>query len=158
MKRAQTVLAGALTLAACAATYAAPIASARPLDPSARSSRTVTVALRNTSLGSILVSSSGATVYEFTRDRGNKDSCVSVSGCTAVWPPLRSSGRPVAGPGVKASLLSTITLSGGVKQVTYAGHPLYLYSSGGPGETSYVGVSSFGGSWYALSATGATVK
>jgi predicted lipoprotein with Yx(FWY)xxD motif len=158
MKRAQAILAGALTLAACAAAYAAPMASAQPLDASAHSSRAVTVTLRHTSLGSILVNSSGATVYEFTRDRGDKDSCMSVSGCTAVWPPLRTSGRPVAGPGVKASLLSTITLSGGVKQVTYAGHPLYLYTAGGAGETSYVGVSSFGGTWDALSATGATVK
>lgn len=158
MKRAQAVLTGVLTGAACAAAYMAPLASARPLDTSAHSSRAVTVALRHTSLGSILVSSSGATLYEFTRDRGGKDSCVSVSGCTSEWPPLRSSGRPTGGPGVKSSLLSTTTLSGGVKQVTYAGHPLYLYSGGSAGETSYVGVSTFGGSWYALSATGATVK
>ena len=82
-----------------------------------------------------------------------------VSGCAKVWPALTTTGKPKAGPGVKASLLSTITLSGGVKQVTYAGHALYTYSnSSEAGETSYVGVKEFGGSWDALSASGAAIK
>jgi predicted lipoprotein with Yx(FWY)xxD motif len=57
--------------------------------------------------------------------------------------------------GVKASLLSTT--SG--HQVTYAGHPLYTYSGdSGPGDTSYVGAKSFGGTWYAINASGGTVR
>jgi predicted lipoprotein with Yx(FWY)xxD motif len=158
MKRAPATLAGVLAGVACVAVATAPFASAHTPDATAHSSATATVALRHTSLGSILVDSSGATVYEFTRDRGDKDSCMSVSGCTAIWPPLRASGRPVAGAGVKASLLSTITLPGGAKQVTYAGHPLYLYKGGAPGDTDYVGVSSFGGSWDALSASGTAIR
>jgi predicted lipoprotein with Yx(FWY)xxD motif len=56
---------------------------------------------------------------------------------------------------VKSSLLSTIKLPGGASQVTYAGHPLYLYSSEtGPGETGYVGVHAFGGDWDAINAAG----
>ncbi len=130
------------------------VANAEPGTPSARSGSTATVQLRHTSLGSILVSSSGRTLYEFTRDRANKNSCAAISGCSQVWPSLRANGRPTAGSGVKASLLST---SGG--QVTYAGHPLYLYSGdSGPGKTSYVGVKQFGGAWYALNASGGAVK
>jgi predicted lipoprotein with Yx(FWY)xxD motif len=113
------------------------------------------VQLRHTNLGSILVSSSGRTLYEFTRDHGKKNSCAAISGCSAAWPSLKASGRPTAGSGVKASLLSTTSGN----QVTYAGHPLYTYSGdSGPGETSYVGAKAFGGTWYAINASGGTVK
>jgi predicted lipoprotein with Yx(FWY)xxD motif len=113
------------------------------------------VQLRHTSLGSILVSSSGRTLYEFTRDHANKNSCAAINGCSAVWPSLKASGRPTAGSGVKASLLSSTSGN----QVTYAGHPLYTYSGdNGPGKTSYVGVKQFGGTWYALNASGVRVK
>ena len=152
MKRTHIFLAVALASAASAAT----VASAQSNLPDvAHSSSAATVQLRHTSLGSILVSGSGRTLYEFTRDRGNKNNCAAISGCSEVWPSLKASGRPTAGSGVKASLLSTT--SG--HQVTYAGHPLYTYSGdSGPGKTSYVGVKMFGGTWYAISASGGTVK
>jgi predicted lipoprotein with Yx(FWY)xxD motif len=155
MKRTYVTLAVALASAGGAAT----VASAHPWIPTAHSSRATTVELRHTSLGSILVSSSGRTLYEFTRDHAGKSSCAAISGCSEVWPSLKTSGRPAAGSGVKASLLSSINLSGGGKQVTYAGHPLYTYSGdSGPGATSYVGVRQFGGTWYAINASGGTVK
>jgi predicted lipoprotein with Yx(FWY)xxD motif len=151
MNRTYVFLAVALASAAGAAT----VASANPGIRAAHSSRAATVQLRHTNLGSILVSSSGRTLYEFSRDHGDKSSCAAISGCSEVWPSLRTSGRPTAGSGIKASLLSTI--SG--KQVTYAGHPLYTYSGdSGPGKTSYVGAKQFGGTWYALTASGAAVK
>jgi predicted lipoprotein with Yx(FWY)xxD motif len=150
MKRPYVFLAVALAVTASAVT----VASAEPGIPSAHSSSAATVQLRHTGLGSILVSSSGRTLYEFTRDHTNKNSCAAIKGCSQVWPSLRASGRPTAGSGVKASMLST---SGG--QVTYAGHPLYLYSGdSGPGKTSYVGAKQFGGAWYALNASGGAVK
>ena len=120
MKRTYVFLAVALVSAASAAT----VASAQSNLPAAHSSAAATVQLRHTSLGSILVNSSGRTLYEFTRDHGNKNSCAAISGCSSVWPSLKASSRPTAGSGVKASLLSTT--SG--HQVTYAGHPLYTYS------------------------------
>lgn len=150
MKRTYVFLAVTLASAASAAT----VASAQTSLPAAHTSRAATVQLRHTSLGSILVSSSGRTLYEFTRDHSGKSSCAAISGCSAVWPSLKASGRPTAGRGVKSSLLSS---SGG--QVTYAGHPLYTYSGdSGPGKTSYVGVKQFGGTWYAINASGGTVK
>lgn len=151
MKRTYIFLAVALASAASAAT----IANAQSGLLAAHSSRTATVQLRHTNLGSILVSSSGRTLYEFTKDHTNKNSCAAISGCSAVWPSLKTSGKPTAGPGVKASLLSSTSGN----QVTYAGHPLYTYSAdSGPGETSYVGVKEFGGTWYAINASGGTVK
>ena len=151
MKRTYVFLGVVLATAVSATTFA----SAQKSLPTAHSSRAATVQLRHTSLGNILVSSSGRTLYEFTRDHANKNSCVTISGCSEVWPSLKASGRPTAGSGIKASLLSTT----GGHQVTYAGHPLYTYSGdSGPGKTSYVGFKSFGGTWYALSASGANVK
>jgi predicted lipoprotein with Yx(FWY)xxD motif len=43
------------------------------------------------------------------------------------WPALTTSGNPVAGPGVSQRLLGTIERKGIGDQVTYAGHPLYLF-------------------------------
>jgi predicted lipoprotein with Yx(FWY)xxD motif len=155
MRRTPIFLVAVLALAASASA----IASASTGIATAHSSRVAKVGLRHTSLGEILVTSSGFTLYEFTRDRGDRDSCVSVSGCSRSWPALETSGKPTAGSGVKASLLSTIKLPGGASQVTYAGHPLYLYSGdSGPGETDYVGVSAFGGDWDAINAAGHAVK
>jgi predicted lipoprotein with Yx(FWY)xxD motif len=114
-----------------------------------------TVKLSKTSLGKILVSGSGRTLYMFTRDARNNDRCARISNCLSIWPALTVKGKPTAGPGIKASLLGTIRLANGAKQVTYAGHPLYTYQGDtGPGETSYVGVNQFGGNWYALNTGG----
>lgn len=43
------------------------------------------------------------------------------------WPALTTTGRPVAGPGVNPRLLGTVERPGIGDQVTYAGHPLYLF-------------------------------
>jgi hypothetical protein len=55
--------------------------------------------------------------------------------------------------------VATVNNSALGRQVTYAGHPLYLYSGdSSPADTSYVGVQQFGGKWYALNAAGHLVK
>ena len=115
--------------------------------------------LRKTSVGTILVNSRGFTLYAFSRDGRNKDACAAISGCLSVWPVVKTSGRAIAGPGVKSALIGTITLKSGVKQVTYAGHPLYSYvGDGSPGQTSYVNFFQSGGYWPAVNAAGHLVK
>lgn len=117
------------------------------------------VKLQKTGLGKIVANSRGFTAYEFTRDSRNKDRCMKIKGCKGTWPVVTTKGKPIAGPGVNQSLLGSITLPGGKKQVTYSGHPLYMYSNDtGPGQTDYVGISMFGGKWYALNAKGKVVK
>jgi predicted lipoprotein with Yx(FWY)xxD motif len=124
----------------------------------AQSARSAKLQLRHTALGSILVNRGGHTVFAFTRDSRNHDRCAQVAGCTGIWPLVTTSGTPALGPGVKRSLVGTIKVAG-ARQVTYAGHPLYTYiGDAGPGDTSYVGQSQFGGKWYALNATGNLVK
>jgi predicted lipoprotein with Yx(FWY)xxD motif len=143
------------TLVALAAIAALALAASAPASPKHQPS----LKLAKTGLGKVLVSGSGFTVYEFTRDRRNKDSCVAVRGCAATWPPLTAHAKLTAGAGVKASLLGTITLAHRVKQVTYAGHALYTYSGDiSRAETDYVGTPQFGGTWYAANAAGHIVK
>jgi predicted lipoprotein with Yx(FWY)xxD motif len=152
MKR-YALLAGVLI---AAASYTA-LASA---SPRARKASGATVDVHETIYGTtILVDSSGFTLYEFSKDSKKRDRCVKISGCPSVWPPLEVSGAPTAGSGVNAALLSTITLSGGASQVLYAGHPLYTHpADAGPAETYYFGAKEFRGRWYGLSATGERLK
>ncbi|HZL49270.1 MAG TPA: hypothetical protein VFC30_09695 [Solirubrobacteraceae bacterium] len=125
--------------------------------PTARPALFHTVELRNTKLGKILVNASGSILFEFTKDHPKKDVCANISGCSGVWVAMQVQGKPTAGAGLRTSLLSTISLSGGGRQVTYAGHPLYIYTPA-PTLTSYVGARQFGGSWYAINAKGSAVK
>jgi len=128
-----------------------------------------TVELRETILGPILVNEAGFTLYNFTADKKHQDHCVNIEiayggyamKCIFVWPPLlvAEGETPTAGTGLKSKLLGTTTLPNGNKQVTYKKHPLYTYSQDlGPGETSYVGFSAFGGLWYAQNAKGKLIK
>jgi predicted lipoprotein with Yx(FWY)xxD motif len=133
-------------------------AAIAPLGAGARS-RPASIQIRSTALGKALVSRSGFTVYAFSHDGRNRDTCANISGCAAIWPVVKTSGAPSAGAGLERSLLGTITLAHGVKQVTYAGHPLYVYSGDtSPAATNYVGASQFGGHWYAITAAGTFLK
>jgi len=146
----------AVTIIGAPAALAA--ASSAGAAPRAHAATATTVKIEKTSIGSILVTSNGSIIYLFTHDRGAVNSCQTIRGCSSVWPPLYTSGKPIAGPGAKASLLGTIKV-GSRLQVTYAGHPLYGYSQNSNSfSTGYVGTSEFGGSWDAVSATGAAVK
>lgn len=158
MTRIRNPLVLAAAGAALVATAATAATAAMAGAPAANAASTATVKVASTGVGKILVDKSGFTLYMFTRDKHGKDSCVKVSGCTSLWPLYTTKGKPVAGPGVKRSLLGTIKVSGR-EQVTYAGDPLYTYvADSEPKQTSYVGVSEFGGYWYALSAAGKIVK
>jgi predicted lipoprotein with Yx(FWY)xxD motif len=124
----------------------------------ARTSGFDSVYLRKTKLGKILVNTAGTTLFAFSKDPLKKDTCIQHAGCTANWIPQDETTKPTAGPGVHASLLSTIPVEGG-QQLTYAGHPLYIDSaSTKAGQTSYVGTKQFGGTWDAINAKGHAVK
>lgn len=156
MRPAKALLAAALAAAGLAAVGTTALASvATPARTT--TATTPTINLTKTAIGKILTTG-GFTLYMFTHDSRNHDTCMAIHGCSGVWPSLFSAGKPKAGPGVKSSLLGTITVTGGKHQVTYAGHPLYTYKFDTKGSTSYVGASEFGGKWYALNAAGKAVK
>jgi predicted lipoprotein with Yx(FWY)xxD motif len=115
--------------------------------------------LHRTKFGMILVNGRGFTIYAFTKDRRNQDACVKSSACISVWPPVTTPGTPVLGRGVKRSLVGAITIKGGVKQVTYGGHPLYTYiADTQAAQTTYINILQFGGRWPAVNASGGEVK
>jgi predicted lipoprotein with Yx(FWY)xxD motif len=121
--------------------------------------RGTTLKLHKTSVGTILVNGRGFTLYAFSKDGRNRDACAGIRGCLSIWPVVSGATRPSLGPGVKRSLVGTITLKGGKKQLTYGGHPLYRYvGDSGPGQTSYVNFLQFGGRWPAVNAAGHEVK
>jgi predicted lipoprotein with Yx(FWY)xxD motif len=91
-------------------------------------------------------------VYVFQNDRRNVSRCYGA--CARAWPPVYTSGRPVAGPGIKQSLLSTTRRRDGRRQVTYAGKPLYYYVNEGPGEVRCHNVLLNGGLWWVVGPDG----
>jgi predicted lipoprotein with Yx(FWY)xxD motif len=111
----------------------------------------------NNKLGNILVDSQGRTLYLFQKDSGTTSSCTGA--CAAAWPPLRVNGQPTVGSGANASMVGTTTRSDGNPQVTYNGHPLYLYAGDqNPGDTNGQGLTAFGGGWFAVSPAGNQVS
>src|SRR5438552_5957672 len=111
------------------------------------------VSIANSPLGRILVDSKGITLYDFAQDTGTKSTCYGA--CAALWPPLITKGKPIAGHGVRASLLGTTKRKDGKLEVTYNGHPLYYFvSDRKPGQTTGQGVTQFGAPWWVLSAAG----
>ena len=117
---------------------------------------TASVSVSKTKLGLILVNSKRHTLYMFAKDKNGKSSCN--GSCAKFWPPSLQVGKPIAGSGVKASLLSTIRRSNGSRQLTYNKHPLYTFTlDKTAGQTNGEGNVAFGARWYAVSAKGTAV-
>ena len=111
--------------------------------------------------GSILVDANGMSLYVFMADtqNGGTSACGDDDGCATEWPPLVSDGDPVAGDGVDASMLGTITRDDGTMQVTYNGWPLYLFEEDtAAGDTNGQGIDEFGGLWFLVSPAGEAIQ
>jgi predicted lipoprotein with Yx(FWY)xxD motif len=133
------------------------------------------VSAASTSFGRVLVVGSGpyagCSLYMLTTDQlhalsGARFGCSDLANVlkeacdTGLWPALLTKGAPVAGPGINPTLLGTVTrtdmgLKGvsSVKQVTYAGQPLYrVFLDKAPGDTQGADlvdpVTSPPGVWY----------
>jgi predicted lipoprotein with Yx(FWY)xxD motif len=146
----------ALAAAGCGGNSSKPqAASAAPAAASGNGAATVDTA--NTgALGTILVDSNGRTLYLFEKDSGTTSACSGT--CADYWPPLRTA-KPTSADGLDASLIGTTMRSDGSPQVTYNGHPLYLYSGDqAAGDTNGQGLTDFGGSWDALTPAGDQVS
>jgi predicted lipoprotein with Yx(FWY)xxD motif len=108
------------------------------------------------SAGAFLTNGSGRTVYLWAKDGMNMSACSGA--CAAAWPPVPATGKLTATGGAKASDLGTITRSGGTKQVTYDGHPLYYFvGDSGPDQTAGQGSDNFGAKWWLVAPSGAKI-
>jgi predicted lipoprotein with Yx(FWY)xxD motif len=158
------VAAGVATLAACSASAATPgnasgggtygNAAPTPSKAAAMASSGAALAVRSTSLGTILTNARGFTLYAFEADKGTTSACSGA--CATAWPPVTASGTaPQVGAGVTRSLVGQITRVDGTRQLTYAGHPLYAFvGDTAAGSTNGQGKTAFGARWDVLTATG----
>jgi len=101
-------------------------------------------------LGTVLVDGTGRTLYLFENDTSSSSTCT--GSCATTWPALPTSGSPTAAGKATTSMLATTTRDDGTTQVTYNGHPLYLYSGDtAPGDANG---ESIGGIWFAVTTQG----
>ena len=136
-----------------------------------------TIAVRTGAFGTMLEVGSGKfagyTVYLITSDQPPTYGCTTKTiqlfgmpiACTgpsadpnAEWPAVTTTGAPVAGAGVSQKLLGTVQRAGIGEQVTYAGHPLYLFE---PSPDSITGegydepsIPPWNGLWWLVSPAG----
>ena len=138
------------------------------------------IILANTAFGPSLAVGSGKykgfTLYFISSDHGHSYGCTTGATSTPVgpitctgpsndqnaeWPAITTTGRPVAGPGVRQSLLGRVFRRGVGWQVTYAGYPLYLFDrqAGAVTGEGYFepGLPPWHGIWWLMSAAGQPV-
>jgi predicted lipoprotein with Yx(FWY)xxD motif len=101
--------------------------------------------------GTMLWGPNRQAIYVFEKDGRNKTNCRDE--CAKAWPPVYTSGKPVAGKGVRSSLLGSIR-RGSRRQVTYRGRPLYSYAHESAGEVRCHNVFLNGGNWWVIGADG----
>jgi predicted lipoprotein with Yx(FWY)xxD motif len=148
---AAAVLAAA-AVAGCGSHSSAPQPVAAT--PAAATGNAVTVV--RSQFGRILADGRGQALYYFSRERGHASRCYGA--CASAWPPAPARGRPTAARGARRGLVGTTVRRDGSRQLTYAGHPVYLYVGDSPGRVLCHDVTEFGGVWRVIRADGAVVR
>jgi predicted lipoprotein with Yx(FWY)xxD motif len=155
--------AAALTMvavAACGSSSSSTTSAASSSTPAAGSTATASPAsgssgttLKTTTIDGtqVITNSAGMTLYWFVVDTSTKSNCT--GSCASYWTPV--TGPATAGSGVTGTL-GVITRSGGTKQATYDGHPLYTYvGDTAPGQNNGNGKNLSGGLWWEMTVSGA---
>ncbi|MEK7626212.1 MAG: hypothetical protein AAB423_02560 [Patescibacteria group bacterium] len=110
----------------------------------------------NSEFGPILFDSRGQAIYIWELEKSTKAECY--GDCAKAWPPVVTSGSPVASSGINSELLGTTERTDGTTQVTYNGHPLYYYAHEKVGEVKCHNVSTHGGLWWVIQPGGVRAK
>jgi len=160
---AALAVAGAMVLAACggsstssssgsAVGYGAPAAGS-----AGGSGAASVVGTKTGSLGTFLVDGKGRALYLWEADHGSTSTCTGA--CAQAWPPLTITGPPKASGAVRGSLLGTTKRADGSREVTYAGHPLYLFAGDSrAGQTTGQGSTAFGAAWWVVTPAGKALQ
>jgi predicted lipoprotein with Yx(FWY)xxD motif len=108
----------------------------------------------DTSLGTVLVTTEGMTLYFFDPDTVDVAACT--GDCASAWPALPWLNDGTVGGKADPSLLGLADLAGAASpQATYTGHRLYTFSGDkAAGDTTGNGV---GGKWHAVTPAGEAV-
>ena len=131
-----------LTLAAVAALGGGSVASAAG----------TRITVSSSEFGPMVWGPKRQAIYVFQRDGFKRTRCY--GDCARAWPPVLTTGSPVAGKGARKSLLGTIRRRDGRRQVTYRGRPLYYYAHESAGEVRCHNVDLNGGLWWVIGADG----
>ena len=134
-----------------------PYSSGGTTAASTASATATKVTTKHSKDGTILAAGSKElTVYMFEADKGSTSHCTGA--CAVAWPPVTTSGSPTASGQAIMADLGTITRAGGVKQLTYKGHPLYYFIKDKDNGDAYgQGKHAFGANWYVLAPSGKKV-
>jgi predicted lipoprotein with Yx(FWY)xxD motif len=97
-------------------------------------------------VGTVLVDQDGRTLYLFTNDTSSKSTCTGT--CASTWPAFVSNGQPSIGGSADDGKIGTNS----AQQITYDGHPLYLYS--GDSKAGQANGQGIGGIWFAVTPDG----
>jgi predicted lipoprotein with Yx(FWY)xxD motif len=148
-----SVIAAALTVAACGSSSPGRAGSAPPGPASGAASSGSALKTTTISGAAVLTNVQGFTLYSFAPDTATMSQCN--GSCAQIWPPVN--GPATAGPGVPGTL-ATIARSNGATQATYNRHPLYTYAGDTrPGQANGNGINAYGGVWHEVTASGAAV-
>jgi predicted lipoprotein with Yx(FWY)xxD motif len=125
------------------------VAGASSPAPAATSTGT---GLKTTTIGgaTVLTNANGFTLYSFAPDTPASSKCY--GSCAAYWPPV--TGTAAASPGLPGTV-GTLTRTGGARQLTYNGHPLYTYiGDSAPGQANGNNLNLNGGLWHEVRVSG----
>jgi predicted lipoprotein with Yx(FWY)xxD motif len=147
-----TAALGVVALAACGGTSSSADSAGQPVVP-------VTVTMSavksgDTSLGRVLTSSTGRTLYALTTDTASHSSCTGA--CANVWPPVLVGKGWTAASGLDRTMFTTTNRAGGARQLVAGQWPLYTFS----GDTAHGDVNGqgSGGVWFAVGSNGKLIK
>jgi len=158
----------ALVIAGCGASHTSGSTSAAPSSGGAGAYGQSTSTSASSAAGTTLISTKQhgklgtilaygpkkLTVYIFEADKPGSSSCSGA--CVSAWPPV--TGKPQAVGAAISADLGTITRPDGTTQVTYKGHPLYLFvKDKDDGDAYGEAVKAFGAEWYVLAPSGKKV-
>lgn len=145
-----------LLAGAVGAALLGPAVAAGPAAATGHAAQATVKTWHDKKLGTILVTTSGLTLYRYTLDKKGRPTCTGV--CAKVWPPLlvpKGTKKATGAKGVRD--LSVVKAPDGRWQVRYRGIPLYRYEGDRKaGQTHGQGV---GGVWFVVrvGASGAAV-
>jgi predicted lipoprotein with Yx(FWY)xxD motif len=138
----------AVLLAACGGAASGTTASGTSGAPTPASGSGLHVA--TTSLGKVLVDQQGMTVYLLTADGRDQSTCG--TDCLSAWPAVTPGRTKLDVP------VGTTNTPAGTPTATVAGQPVYTFTNDrAPGDVSGEALKAFGGTWYAVSASGQAV-
>jgi len=157
---AASLAAVTVILAACGSTSStssaassSPKASAAASPSSSSTISGAGIKTASTSIGTVLTTASGFTLYWFAPDTPTASKCN--GSCAAFWPPVIGAMTAASGVSLPGKF-ATIKRADGQVQTTYAGHPLYTFKGdAAAGQVKGNGVNASGGLWFAATPSGA---